>query len=385
LRRSVKYGLYGLVIAGLVGGTAAWAGADSGKSIALKIDGRNQQVHTTASNVRGALASAGVTVGEHDIVAPDLGSSVKSGTEIVVRRGHLLHLTVNGKAKDVWVNADSVQEALGQLGYDSKNLVSVSRAKRLDPGTTNLSITSPKHVTFRVGGRSITALTAGPTVYDAIADAGVYLGPGDRVSASGTSVVKDKQVIRIQRVSYGRSIENVAVDYGVTKQSDPTMFVGDDGVISAGTPGLNRVDYQLLYLDGKLVGKVATSTVVVSKPVNEVKNVGTKQQPAAPTPPPNTGATPPPNTGATPPPNSSGLNWDALAGCEAGGNWAINTGNGFYGGLQFDYGTWLSNGGGAYAQRADLATRAQQIAIGTVLYNARGTSPWPACGYLLLT
>jgi uncharacterized protein YabE (DUF348 family) len=385
LRRSVKYGLYGLVIASLVGGTAAWAGADGGKSIALKIDGRNQQVHTTASNVRGALASAGVTVGEHDIVAPDLGSSVKSGTEIVVRRGHLLHLTVNGKAKDVWVNADSVEEALSQLGYDSKNLVSVSRAKRLDPGTTNLSITSPKHVTFRVGGKSIPALTAGPTVYDAIADAGIYLAPGDRVSAKGTSVIKDKQVIKIQRVSYGRSVENVSVDYGVTKQSDPTMFVGDDSVISAGTPGVNRVDYQLLYLDGKLVGKVATSTVVVSKPVNEVKKVGTKQRPAAPTPPPNTGATPPPNTGATPPPNSSGLNWDALAGCEAGGNWAINTGNGFYGGLQFDYGTWLSNGGGAYAQRADLATRAQQIAIGTVLYNARGTSPWPACGYLLLT
>ena len=92
----------------------------------------------------------------------------------------------------------------------------------------------------------------------------------------------------------------------------------------------------------------------------------------------------PTTTGATPPPSSnSGLNWDAVAACESGGNWHINTGNGFYGGLQFDYGTWLSNGGGAYAPRADLASREQQIAVATRLYDARGSSPWPVCGQRL--
>ncbi|HEY0168789.1 MAG TPA: transglycosylase family protein [Jatrophihabitans sp.] len=75
--------------------------------------------------------------------------------------------------------------------------------------------------------------------------------------------------------------------------------------------------------------------------------------------------------------------WDAVAQCESSGNWSINTGNGYYGGLQFDSGTWLSNGGGAYASRADLATREQQIAVATNLYNARGASPWPVCGQRL--
>ena len=75
--------------------------------------------------------------------------------------------------------------------------------------------------------------------------------------------------------------------------------------------------------------------------------------------------------------------WDPAAHCESGGNWHINTGNGFYGGLQFDYGTWLGAGGGVYAQRADLATRAQQIAIGSRVYAARGSAPWPACGHHL--
>ncbi|HET8583731.1 MAG TPA: transglycosylase family protein, partial [Jatrophihabitans sp.] len=82
------------------------------------------------------------------------------------------------------------------------------------------------------------------------------------------------------------------------------------------------------------------------------------------------------------PPVSSGggLNWDAVAQCESGGNWHINTGNGFYGGLQFDYGTWLAYGGGAYAPRADLASEAEQITVATRLYDARGSSPWPVCG-----
>ncbi|WP_051965585.1 LysM peptidoglycan-binding domain-containing protein [Kitasatospora mediocidica] len=68
--------------------------------------------------------------------------------------------------------------------------------------------------------------------------------------------------------------------------------------------------------------------------------------------------------------------WDTLAGCESGGDWSINTGNGYYGGLQFDQATWDDAGGQAYAPRADLATKEQQIAVATTLYNKRGWSPW---------
>lgn len=85
------------------------------------------------------------------------------------------------------------------------------------------------------------------------------------------------------------------------------------------------------------------------------------------------------NTGAKAPAVINGSVWDALARCESGGNWAINTGNGYYGGLQFSAGTWTGNGGGTYAPRADLATREQQIAIAEQLRAARGFSPWPAC------
>jgi hypothetical protein len=68
--------------------------------------------------------------------------------------------------------------------------------------------------------------------------------------------------------------------------------------------------------------------------------------------------------------------WDSIAKCESGGNWTINTGNGYYGGLQFTQATWASAGGLQYAPRADLATRDQQIAIASKL----SLSNWPVCG-----
>lgn len=85
------------------------------------------------------------------------------------------------------------------------------------------------------------------------------------------------------------------------------------------------------------------------------------------------------NTGVAAPKVVDGSVWDQLAQCESGGRWNINTGNGYYGGLQFNAGTWLSNGGGKYAPRADLASREQQIDIAQRLRAARGFSPWPAC------
>ncbi|MFF4834233.1 transglycosylase family protein [Streptomyces sp. NPDC001315] len=71
--------------------------------------------------------------------------------------------------------------------------------------------------------------------------------------------------------------------------------------------------------------------------------------------------------------------WDRIAQCESGGNWHINTGNGYYGGLQFSAGTWRAYGGSGYAPTADRATRAQQIAVATKVQGAQGWGAWPTC------
>ena len=74
------------------------------------------------------------------------------------------------------------------------------------------------------------------------------------------------------------------------------------------------------------------------------------------------------------------VNWDALAKCESGGRWNINTGNGYHGGLQFNRSTWKAYGGAKYAPTADRATKAEQIKIAEKLYAKRGLKPWRTCG-----
>jgi hypothetical protein len=73
--------------------------------------------------------------------------------------------------------------------------------------------------------------------------------------------------------------------------------------------------------------------------------------------------------------------WDQVASCESGGNWSINTGNGYQGGLQFSQGTWASHGGGDYAPSAQLASRDQQIAIAERVLASQGRGAWPVCGH----
>ena len=73
--------------------------------------------------------------------------------------------------------------------------------------------------------------------------------------------------------------------------------------------------------------------------------------------------------------------WDALAQCESGGNWHINTGNGFSGGLQFSSGTWRAYGGGSFASTADKASREQQISVAAKVAASQGWGAWPSCSY----
>jgi len=76
---------------------------------------------------------------------------------------------------------------------------------------------------------------------------------------------------------------------------------------------------------------------------------------------------------------TGGSVWDRIAACESGGNWHINTGNGFYGGVQFTESTWLAYGGGAYASRADLASKSAQITVARRVQAGQGWGAWPVC------
>lgn len=377
MRRSVRYGLSGIALAGVIGGSIAWASADNdSKTVNIEVDGVSKKFHTSASNVGGALSSAGFKVGDHDVVAPAVAAKVVNGGVIVLKRGRLLHLTVDGVRRDIWVTTPTVAEALSQLGYSTADFTSVSRDKRLPLAPTDIEVRSPKRVTIIHDHKKQAVTTTAATPRELFTGLGIKLNHWDRLSVYSRSALRDGEKIVLQRVVRKTVTLRQSIDYPTAKQQDSSMYEDQSKLVRSGKEGSAAVSYRVVYIDGKLVGKLRVARKVLSAPVAKVVKVGTKSRPAA-SPPPSSGSG---GGGQSPPPNTSGLNWDAVAACESGGNWHINTGNGFYGGLQFDSGTWLANGGGAYAARADLATREQQIAVANRLYAARGSSPWPVCG-----
>ncbi|WP_375503959.1 transglycosylase family protein [uncultured Jatrophihabitans sp.] len=361
MQRSVKYGVVAAVAAGLVGGITAFATSSSGTPVTVTVDGQNKKITTEASTVKGALKTAGYSVKAHDLVAPSTASRIHSGSTIVLNRGRLLHLVVDGQQKDVWTTAPTVAVALSQLGYTTADFVSVSRSRRLPLSPTAIAVRQPKSVIVVHDKKTERAVTTAPTVAAVLQALGVTIGGSDRLTPAASTPVTASLTIRVQRVTSKQVVKHVSTDYQVVKHADPKMYEGDTVVMTKGKEGTTDVTYEILYIDGQPAGKKMVSTSVVSAPKTQVVTVGTKNRP-------------------TPKTTSNGLNWDALAACEAGGNWQINTGNGFYGGLQFDIGTWDSNGGARYAARPDLASREEQISVATSLYNKRGSSPWPACG-----
>ncbi len=391
VRRSVKYGLCGVVVAGLAGGTIAWASTD--KTITLDVDGQPHKIHTTAATVSGALSHGGYHLGAHDSVTPAATAKVHDGTEIIFNRGRLLHLSVDGKQRDVWVTVHTVGDALSQLGYTTADVSSLSRSMTLPLTPTDIAVRTPKAVTIVHDGKTQRVTTTDLTVSELFGDLRIKVNPADQLSVKPTSSLTTGERIVLKRVVRKNAVEQQAIPYQTTTQQDPTMYSGQSTVVTDGKQGTLALTYAEVFVDGKLVGKTQIGRKVVVAPVAEVQKVGTKTQPApqpapsapapnpAPAPSPSQSPSPSPSQAPAPPTGgSNGLNWDAVAACESGGNWSINTGNGFYGGLQFDYGTWLAYGGGAYAPTANLASKDEQIAVANRLYAARGSSPWPVCG-----
>ncbi len=255
MRRSVKYGIYGAVLAGVVGGTAAFAGAASGTPITLVVDGQTKNIDTSASDVQGVLKDAGYHVNAHDIVAPSLTSKVHSGSKVVLKQGRLLHLIVDGKAKDVWTTAPTVAQALAALGYPSTDFVSVSRSKRLPLSATSIELRTPKKVTVTYDHKTKHVVTTALTISQLLRDLQVPIGAHDLVRPARTKPVTANMTVHVARVTTKRVTAREAVSYPVSKHYDSSMYEGETTVLTAGHQGSADVTYDVVYIDGKVSGR----------------------------------------------------------------------------------------------------------------------------------
>jgi len=201
---------------------------------------------------------------------------------------------------------------------------------------------------------------AAPNVEKLLAAAGAPLAQADEVVPPPMTPVTEGMTVVVTRIRIDQVTQRVPLPPPANKVEDPTMNMSWHVVEDPGTPGLQDVTFAVSVVNGVETGRLPVANEVVTPARPAVERVGAKP-------------------GTEVPPVTNGTAWDALSRCEAGGNWATNTGNGFYGGVQFDQGTWERNGGLRYAPRADLATREEQIAIASVTQARQGWGAWPSC------
>lgn len=368
-----KVGAQLLVLCALVVGLVAFVG--NNKTVTLNVDGKVTSVQTFGGTVGQVVKAANLELKSGDRVSPDVDASVRNGTVINVNQAKEVTVSLDGAEKTVNTNAQDVAGLVTELGVASASSVSVPGDAQLAVEGSFVSISTPKTVSIVADGKVDTATTTAATVGKVLEDAGLSLGANDRTSQPANAHVVNNMVIKVSRVDNAQTAvttEDVPFESIVSESAE--LLKGEKEVTQAGSAGKVEKTFKLVMVDGREASRTLVSETVSVQPVAEKITVGTKPKPVAQAAPAGT------NTGAAAPAMMNEAMWDKIAQCESGGNWSINSGNGYYGGLQFDIQTWIGAGGGAYAPNASLATKAQQIDIANRVYAQRGLQPW-GCGW----
>lgn len=342
----------------LVGGGIA-TGAALHKDVRLVIDGVERPTSAFALTVADVLSANGVTLTVHDQVSPAPQDAVADGSVITVRYAKPITLTLDGSEGTFMTTEVALADALAARVPDlNQAWTSIALASPVPRDGLEVTVSTPKQVRLKVDGQTRTITTTANTVADLLEEQQVTTWAQDRVSPSVESVLSADDRVVVQRVRVSALERTEKIAFKTTKKSDKTLWLGESRVVSAGKPGKASRIYRVTEIDGKPTKDLVSQTVL-TKPVTQVVAVGTK------------------TTG-----NGAGLNlaraamWDRIARCESGGRWSINTGNGYYGGLQFNLASWKSNGGRDFAAYPHQASRAEQITVANRYYAKAGTRPW---------
>jgi len=335
----------GLVV---VGATAAYGALST--RVELTVDGQTESVRTFGGSVSDLLEARDITVRPGDKVNLDPSQKLSDGDKIVVKYAKPVTIAVDGKVQQLVVHDVTVGDTFDRLGITVPRGAYLSKkvgAKIPRSGGT-LVVSSTKDLTVVADGEKHQVTTNRPTVAGVVDEAGVTLDDDDEVDPGIDSFVKPDTELKVVRIKKVEKTETVDVKFDVEVQKDNDAMVGETTIVKEGVKGQNEERVSLVYADGKLRDRVVISRSQIRPPITQVEKRGTR-------------STPPDSV------------WDKIAQCESGGNWHINTGNGYYGGLQFSAATWHSVGGPGLPHQH---SREVQIKYAKILQARSGWGQW---------
>ena len=389
MRKIVPAVIAGATALAVGGGTFAYASLN--KELTLTVDGAPRQVRTMAGTVGELLDDENIAVAAHDVVAPGKDSQLTEGSVVAVQFGRQLKVTIDGQPRSFWTTATSLGEALTSLGVDIEGAkLSVSRSTSIGREGLSLDIATLKVITIDAAGKKRVIETTGLTVADALAAAKIIVDANDKLSVGKTDPLSDGASFSYTKVDIRKVTKKKKVDYSVIRKNSDALAKGRTKVDTEGRSGVRTIIVKETLHNGKVKDRKRLSSKITTGPITEVILVGTKVTVKEPTSSSSSssssseqsstsrssGGSEDSSSGSSSSTTPSGSVWDKLAECESGGNWSINTGNGYYGGLQFSLSTWRAYGGTGMPHEA---SREEQIAVAKLVQADQGWGAWPAC------
>jgi uncharacterized protein YabE (DUF348 family) len=354
-RKSLFVAANAAVLMVLAGSTAAYASLS--KDVTVTLDGQTTSIRTMSGTVASALESDGITLTPQDKIQVDGKPASKSahvddGDKVVVTFAKPVTVAVDGKAEKATVHDHTVGDVLKRFGVkpSAKAYVSDDPSERLSRAGTQIVISNPKQLTIEADGKTETLTSTAPTVGAALKEAGVALDADDEVAPAVGELLADGDAVKVTRIELAKKTEVVEVEPPVKYKDDKTMEKGTVKVLDPGQEGRAREQVLVTEADGKQRSRLVLDSARLAEPETRIVARGTAPAPAEP----------------------YGV-WDKIAACESGGDWDINTGNGYYGGLQFSAATWKSVGGPGLPHEQ---SREVQIKYAKILQARSGWGQW---------
>ena len=365
----------------VVAGTAATAIGTSYRHVTVEVDGVTRDVSGFFTTAGDALHSAGVTVGDHDLVAPASNQTVASGDTVVVRTATEYDVTVDGNQTTAWSTASSISGVLSALPASAASMAADRSYTRTEMPVAEAGQTV--HVVADGTTTDVVASSdAGTTAI--LEKAGVSAGPIDRVTMEHNG---GEATLRVVRVVRGTASSTTEIPYETEEREDAEAEEGTEKTVQEGAAGSEVTETYQETIDGNVTVSAVLSTTR-TEPTKRIVSKGTKAKKAE-----GTSSSSSSSSSDSSGSSSSGSSapapaavsgddaaiWAAIAQCESGGNPSINTGNGYYGMYQFSLPTWRSVGGSGLPSDASVE---EQTMRARMLQQRSGWGQW-GCAYRL--
>ncbi|MER8025274.1 resuscitation-promoting factor [Glutamicibacter protophormiae] len=378
--RWAKYLVQALAVALVIAGTVFYIAGQ--KSITISVDGESKVVTTRAATVASVLEQQDIALGERDEISVATDAPVVDAQKIEIKRNKSVQVNLDGTERVVHTTGMTVADLVEELDLEKGAEISMDESQNLAAVASDIKIITPKAVTLLVDKKKTEASTTAQTVKELLAEQGVSLGDDDEVNVKvkkdtekdveTSTKIADGQQIEVIKVSIKTWDETRDIAFETEKVKDKNLAKGKTKVETKGEKGERELTLRQETRNGKKGEEEVLKAKVTKKPVAEVVKVGTKEEKKEEKKDSSSKVTKAPS-------GSVSANWAALAKCESGGNWSINTGNGYYGGLQFSASSWRAVGGTKYAPLPHQATPAEQVAAAEKLRASGGWGHWPAC------